>query len=231
MAVLALDEASPPYPSFSLGDGMALPPPLTPLLAIACEIGLDPSPALGIALAEQICHGGYCFATSHLRSSLPSNAGAPGSPVFDLQGNFIGMLMASIPQIDGSFLLPARALRRVVRDILLHGTVHRAYAGLDTRLERDEEGTFLATVQAVAPHSPAAEANFRPGDRILAIDDVPIRGPAELRDAIFFAPPCASLSLKIQRGEDVFRVALRTVLRQRADQGRGPAGPGRGYAH
>jgi S1-C subfamily serine protease len=218
VAVLVPEEASPPHPCFSLGDGMALPSPLTPLLAIACEIGMDPSPSLGIALAEQICHGSHCFATTHLRSSLPSNAGAPGSPVFDLQGNFVGMLMASIPQIDGSFLLPARALRRVVRDILLHGAVHYAYVGLDTRLERDEEGTFLAIVRGVASHSPAAEANLRAGDRILAIDDGPIRGPAELRDAVFFAPSGSPLSLKIQRGVDVFRVSVRTATLQREGQ-------------
>ncbi|MDR3117473.1 MAG: S1C family serine protease [Puniceicoccales bacterium] len=219
VAVLALDEASPPYPCLSLGEGMELPPPLTPLLAIACEIGLDPAPSLGIVQAEQICHGGNSFATSLIRSSLPSNAGAPGSPVFDLRGNFVGMLMASIPQVDGSFLFPARALRRVLRDILPYGSVHHAYAGLDTRLERDEEGDFFAIVQAVVPHSPAAEANLCPGDRILAIDDVPIRGPAELCDAVFFALPGAPLSLKIQRGGDIFRVALRMAIRRWDGQG------------
>ncbi|MDR2030513.1 MAG: S1C family serine protease [Puniceicoccales bacterium] len=211
VAVLAPVEESPPQPCFSLGDGTVMPKTLTPLLAIACEIGLDPSPAIGIALAEQICHGNHCFATTHLRSSLPSNAGAPGSPVFDLQGNFVGMLMASIPQIDGSFLLPARAIRRVVQDLLRHGEVRYAYVGLDTCLERDGDGQFAVLVRDVIPNSPAAEANLLAEDRILAINDMPIRGPADLRNAIFFAPPESPIAITVRRGSDIFRLFVRTI--------------------
>jgi S1-C subfamily serine protease len=106
----------------------------------------------------------------------------------------------------------------VVRDILLHGAVHYAYVGLDTQLERGEEGTFQVIVRGVAPQSPAAEAGIRQGDRILAIGDGSIRGPAELRDVIFFAPAGSPLTLKIQRGVDVLRISVRTVTVRRDGQ-------------
>ncbi|MDR3316653.1 MAG: S1C family serine protease [Puniceicoccales bacterium] len=215
LAVLRpLAEEQGSFSHFSLGDGQPLPEPTTPLLGITCEAGLDPSPCLGVVCGHHICYGTHYFPTTYLRTSLPSNAGAPGSPVFDLRGGFVGILMASIPQVNGSFLLPARAVRRILCDLLIGGTTQYAYVGLGTRLSRDENGECVVRVDRVDPESPAAAAKITVGDRILAIDDQPILGVAELHDLLFFATPNGSLSLRLLRGSETLRVLVRTTSRQ-----------------
>jgi S1-C subfamily serine protease len=203
-----LEPPEDPLPFFPLGEGP--PPPVTaPLLAITCEVGLDPSPCLGMVCGHHIRYGSHCFPTTHLRSSLPSNAGAPGSPVFDLDGNFVGVLMASIPQTNGSFILPARALRRVLCDLLIGGSVHYAYVGLGTQLGQDERGEYAVRVERVDPDSPAALAQLAVGDRILALNGQPLTSLADLHDAIFFAPPDSPLPIRLRRGSEILQVTVR----------------------
>jgi S1-C subfamily serine protease len=192
---------------------LPLPPVATPVFALACEVGFDPSPVPGLALGSYIRYGNHFFPTRHLRSSIPSNGGAPGAPVFDPTGRFVGMLMASIPAVNGSFILPARAFHRVLCDLLLHGSVRYAYAGIHTQMGRDGEGNYSVSIDRLDEQSPAEHAQLRRGDRILSLNELPLRSLADLHDAIFFASPESPVSMKIQRGTEVFRVVLRTTSR------------------
>jgi S1-C subfamily serine protease len=201
--------------SISLGDG-CLPATATFLMAITCEMGFDPSPALGLALGGEIRYGTTFFPTTYLRSSIPSNAGAPGSPVFDLNGQFMGMLMASIPAVDGSFILPAPAFRRVLNDLLFTGGVRYAYAGIHTQMRQDGQGNYRVTVDRIDANSPADYGKLRRGDRILSLNGLSLESLANLHDAIFFAVPESPLSLGIQRENEIFKLTLRTAVRPNA---------------
>jgi serine protease Do len=203
------------FPNFSLGNDENLPVATTQLLGITCEIGFDPSPCLGIICGQNISCGTHNFPTTYLRSSLPSNAGAPGSPIFDLDGNFVGVLMASISQTNGSFLLPARAMRRILCDILVCGSVRHAYVGVDAQLVRGELGECVVRVERVEPESPAAASNLIPGDHIVSINGHSIGTMADLYDTLFFAQPNMPMNLRLLRDGEIVQVIIRTICREK----------------
>lgn len=213
LAVLKVVSGRTKFQSLSLGNESSLPAIGSFLLGVTCELGLDPGPSLGMAIGTNISHGDIYFETTYLRSDLPADGGEPGSPVFDLSGNLVGILMASIPQIHSSFILPARAVRRVVLDILLSGAVRYAHIGLHTRLERSTDGDYRVIVDRIEKNSPAERANLSPGDRIVAIGDMPLQSLGDLRDAIFFAQPESIIPLKIVRGKKVSVISVRTATR------------------
>jgi S1-C subfamily serine protease len=200
-------------PNFFLGNCERLPLPTTKLLAITCEIGLDPTPCAGIVCGQNIDYGSHRFPTSHLRSSIPSNAGAPGSPVFDEDGNFVGILMASISQTNGSFILPARAVRRVLCDMLFCRKVNYAYVGVDANVTRGKSNECIVRVERVEPGSPADMAGILVGDKILAINGHGINSLAELHDSLFFAQPNTAMNLRLARGDEEMHIIVRTICR------------------
>ncbi len=63
------------------------------------------------------------------------------------------------------------------------------------------------TVESVAPGSIGAEANLQPGDRIVAIDAVPVVDPFGLQFALLNASG-ATVPLEVQRGESVESLQL-----------------------
>lgn len=199
--------------SLSLGNDFQLPKTGTFLVGITCELGMEPGPSHGIVVGADVHYGGKYFPTSHLRSDMPANGGEPGSPVFDLSGNFIGVLIFSIPQINSSLILPARAVRRVINDILFLGEVRYAHIGLNTKLRRDANGEYAVVVERVTVDSPAQRADLREGDHILSIGNHRLQGLADLHDAIFFAQPDATLAVKIQRGKEMLTVNMKTASR------------------
>lgn len=213
LAVLKILNGPGGFRSLSLGTEVGLPSAGTFLLGLTCVLGMDPGPSFGMILGTNISHGDIYFETTYLRSDLSADGGEPGSPVFDLAGNFIGMLMASIPQVHSSFILPARAVRRVISDILLSGVVRYAHIGLHTRLERSNDGEYRVIVDRIEHNSPAERSRLLPGDRIVAIGDAPLRSLGDLRDAIFFATPESILPLKIVRGKKVSVISVRTGAR------------------
>ena len=52
---------------------------------------------------------------------MPLGLGEIGAPVFDLNGNFVGITYAALPDLRSSFLLPATACTRIRDELLLSG--------------------------------------------------------------------------------------------------------------
>ena len=65
-----------------------------------------------------------------LRTSLSLGPGEVGSPVFDLNGNFIGITYAALPDLRSSFLLSAKACARIRDELLLSGNVDYGWFGI-----------------------------------------------------------------------------------------------------
>lgn len=79
---------------------------------------------------------------------------------------------------------------------------------LGLKLRRPELPAVLGDVQA---DSPAANAGLRPGDRIVALDDLPVAAWHELAHGIRAAGE-RSLVLEVQRGAELLRLSVMPVL-------------------
>lgn len=190
--------------------------PLTPddppaignfVVAITAPLDLAPTPSLGLASGRDRGFAQRVFPIRFLRVSIPANPGEGGSPVLDLSGRLVGMMIASIPELRSSYVLPARAILRLRDDILFHGGVRPGWAGMDV-LERIESGIRTIYIERIAEGSPAEIAGLQTGDQLLQMDGNPVQGIEDIREASFYARIGQVLSFRIRRGNDLLDVPL-----------------------
>lgn len=70
-----------------------------------------------------------------------------------------------------------------------------------------------AAIQAILPDSPSSKADLRPGDVVLAVDDVPVRDHFDLAVILFKQAVGKTLTLVVKRGEQTLKLAV-TVGKQ-----------------
>lgn len=180
-----------------------LPEPATFILAVTCQFGHEPGPAQGMITGW---HTRFCdktvFPTTYLRCDLAHDGGEGGSPVFDLNGRFIGIMAMAIgvEHSRSSFIVPAQAVLRIRDDLIFSGKASYAYIGieLDEGASRLNKGGGLV-IGHVVEGGPAKAAGVKLGDVILEFNDKTIYSACDLLDAKFYARPGQHLTLKIKR--------------------------------
>ena len=68
---------------------------------------------MGLMQSSESTFGRNLFPTKMFRTSLALGPGEVGAPVFDLNGNFVGITHAALPDLRSSFILPAKACSRI----------------------------------------------------------------------------------------------------------------------
>ena len=111
-----------------------------------------------------------------------------GGPLLDIDGNVIGICVPLHPQSDQQvagvewydsgigFAIPLSGLDEVIREMQAGKILRRA--GLNIKLKTTAEPHV--TVDKVPENSSASKAGLTSGDRILAVDAIPIAGPLDL---------------------------------------------------
>ncbi len=148
------------------------------------------SPKAGLGLVSRLGDpwrtraGGKVDRYAELDVSL--HPGLSGGLVLDAGGRALGLASARL--IRGTpLLVPAVTLRRIVADLLAHGSVRRGYLGLSSLpvdvpaalagADAQRAGLLLT---AIEEGSPASRAGLLVGDLLLALDGVPLRSVADL---------------------------------------------------
>ena len=214
LSILALQNLPKEFSYVQIGDATELSPVGTLLLGITCELGLDPGPSLGMITGWNTNYGDHMFPTVYLRSDMPCDGGEGGSPVFDLNGRFVGMMVAALPEIRSSFLIPALALQRLRDDILFDGKVTYGWFGLQTREISDQVNGTRVVVEEVKAGSPAEIAGLQPGDILKKVGDYPIGNDINLRWATFFIRPGQFVNVQIKREGEEHRFSLKVENRE-----------------
>lgn len=150
------------------------------VVAIGNPFGLGGTVTAGIvsALHRNIGSGQY---DRYIQTDASINMGNSGGPLFDLQGNVVGINTAIFSPTGGNiglgFAIPAEDARRVVDQLRSSGRVKRGYLGVGIQpLSEDiaaglglpkERGEIVASVE---PGGPASRAGIRQGDVIVRVN-------------------------------------------------------------
>lgn len=209
IAIVRLLQPPLNVPFLHLGEAMEIPKLSTMLLAITCTLGQEPGPLMGMVTGW---HTDFLdkisFPTTFLRSNIPSPLGEAGSPVFDMMGRFVGVIVISINEMYSSFIVPARAVTHIRDDLVFSGKVSYAYLGVDI----DEQAIMLSDcciVKEAIQGGPAEKAGLKKGDKILEFDNVIIQTLSDFCNATFFARPGQIIAVKIQRENKELKIPVR----------------------
>lgn len=211
LRLVALPEA---FSVIRMGESMDLPKIGSTAVAISHYLDFDAAPNIGLVQTHARRYGNSIFPTTFLRISIPNDLGEGGSPILDLNGRLIGMMIAALPDIRASFALPTRAVSRIRDDLLFEGEVKYSWIGIEVKPEVDFE-TGRVIVNAVMEGTPAANAGIREGDALLRLGEFEIERVEDYPNASFFVRPGEFVSVAIMRGEELlnfnFRVERRPV--------------------
>jgi serine protease Do len=150
------------------------------VMAIGNPFGLGGSVTVGIISAKQrdINSGPY---DDYLQTDAAINKGNSGGPLFNMEGEVIGVNTAIISPTGGSigigFAVPSDTAVVVVDQLRQYGETRRGWLGVKIQTITDDlaeaygvkENTG-ALVSSVTPDSPAAKAGIQDGDLILKFD-------------------------------------------------------------
>ena len=186
------------------------------VVAISCPLNFDPSPSLTMVAGAETGFAKREFATTYIRVNKPVNLGEGGAPVIDLNGRFVGILVASAPDVGSGYVLPARAALRVRDDLLFAGKFIKGWIGIEIGVRstiRDGRQIYLTEI---VPNSPAHKADMRTDDVLVQMGDFPIHSISDVRNAMFFARAGQFLDIRIVRNGILQDVTVKVT--ERPDQ-------------
>jgi putative serine protease PepD len=172
-------------------------------IAIGSPFGLSGSVTTGIvsALDRDIESPNGFTISGVLQTDAAINPGNSGGPLLDAQGRVIGVnsqIASSSRQSSGvGFAIPVDTVKKIVPQLLKGGDIQRAYLGVSSTLDPNDDG---AVVAAITPDGPAASSDLRQGDRITAVDDSSVQDPSDLSSSVLEHQPGDRVKLKVVRG-------------------------------
>ncbi len=154
------------------------------VIAIGNPFGLGSTVTAGIVSARNrdINAGPY---DEFIQTDAPINRGNSGGPLFDVDGNVIGVNSQIYSPSGGSvgigFSIPSNLVRSVVAQLRQYGTARRGWIGVRIQAVTTDlaEGLGLpsamgALITDVSPKGPAAKAGIRNGDLVTSFDRKPV---------------------------------------------------------
>jgi serine protease Do len=179
------------------------------VMAIGNPFGLGGSVTLGIISAKQrdINSGLY---DDYLQTDAAINKGNSGGPLFNMDGEVIGVNTAIISPTGGSigigFAVPSDTAMVVIDQLRRFGEARRGWLGVKIQtLSEDiaeaqgvQENTG-AIVAGVTPGSPAAKAGIRDGDVILKFDGKEVTSMRGLPRLVALTPVGKDVDVEVLR--------------------------------
>jgi len=216
VAVLKVEASG--LPTVRLGDPAKLKPGEW-VIAIGSPFGFENSVTAGIvsATARSMPGGGY---TPFIQTDVAVNPGNSGGPLFNLQGEVIGINSQIYSRTGGymglSFAVPIDIANNVRQQLVASGKVTRSKIGVvinDVNAQLAESfgldrprGALINQVQA---KSPGAKAGLKAGDIILKVESTVIESSQQVPVIVSNQKPGVQLGLEIWRDGKTKQVSVR----------------------
>lgn len=183
------------------------------IMSIGYPMDLPVAPNVGfLAGFDQKYLGGY-LSTTHLRANIPVHRGEQGSPILNLKGEAVGVLVARMDDGKGTcYALPIHAARKVFHDYERFGVPRPGWVGVNVKATGafDAEGSE-AVVRLLEEDSPAAKAGIKEGDVILGVGDLKFKRPSDMIDASFFLTGGETIPITLRRGEQILTLNVLAI--------------------
>ena len=179
------------------------------VVAIGSPYGFDNTVTSGIisAKSRSLPNENY---TPFIQTDVPVNPGNSGGPLFNLQGEVIGINSMIYSQTGGfqglSFAIPINEAIKVKDDIVKTGHVSRGRLGVAVQgMNQTLANSFGmqkpqgALVSSVDPGGPAAKAGLQPGDVILSVNGEPVTDSSALPSQIAGLAPGSTAAVQVWR--------------------------------
>ena len=186
------------------------------VLAVGNPFGLGGSVTAGIVSARgrEIGQGQY---DDFIQTDASINRGNSGGPLFDMEGNVIGINTAIFSQSGGSigigFAIASNLADQVVSQLKKYGRTKRGWLGVYIQEVTEEIAASLALkevrgalVSSVRPGSPAEVAKFLAGDVVLSFKGKPINKMRELPRVVAETPVGEKVKVEIWRDEKLIEL-------------------------
>jgi serine protease Do len=177
LAVLKIEGRDLPYVQFGQSQGTRVG---DWAIAIGNPFGLGGTVTAGIvsALHRNITGGGAY--DRYIQTDASINQGNSGGPLFDINGNVIGINTAIFSPTGGNvgvgFAIPAELAQPVIDQLRRTGRVRRGYLGVQIQQVTPDIASSLGIpkdrgeiVAAVEPNGPAKAAGIRQGDVVVRV--------------------------------------------------------------
>jgi serine protease Do len=179
------------------------------VVAIGSPYGFDNTVTSGIisAKSRSLPNENY---TPFIQTDVPVNPGNSGGPLFNLQGEVIGINSMIYSQTGGfqglSFAIPINEAMKVKDELVKTGHVSRgrlgvAVQGLNQTLAdsfglKQPQGALISSVDK---EGPAAKAGLQPGDVITAVNGTPVTDSSDLPTQIANLKPGTTADVTVWR--------------------------------
>jgi serine protease Do len=163
-----------------------------------------------------------------LQTDVAINPGNSGGPLFNLDGEVVGVNAQIYSKSGGymglSFAIPAAVAQDVIAQLKADGEVRHGWLGVAIQeVDRDLARSLGVDkprggiITRVEPDSPAAEAGLRTGDVILAVDGQEVAKASDLPPLVGSRKPGETLVLTLMRdGERLTREVTLGALSERS---------------
>jgi serine protease Do len=205
------------------------------VFAIGNPFGLDHTVTAGIVSAKGRVIGSGPY-DNFIQTDASINPGNSGGPLFNLNGDVIGINTAIVAQGQGiGFAIPINTAKIIVNDLKIKGSVTRGWLGISVQEVTEDIAQTLklkdrrgALIGQVFEGDPADKAGIKSGDIIIGIDGKEIRDSHELLRIVAALIVGEKVMVKIWRDgqEKVFSV----TIGERRDE-KILAGPGKADEH
>jgi serine protease Do len=207
LAVLKIEGNNLPYVKFGdstharVGDWV---------VAIGNPFGVGSSVTAGIVSAVHRVTGQGGAYDRFIQTDASINRGNSGGPMFDLNGNVIGINSQILSPTGGNvgigFAIPAEEAKPVIDTLMKGGKIARGYLGIGMQDLTDELADGLGVpkgrgtiVGRVEPGQPAEKAGIKQGDVIVAVDGKDVTPEQTLSYLVANVKPGTRVPLELYR--------------------------------
>jgi serine protease Do len=180
------------------------------VVAIGQPFGLGGTVTAGIVSAVLRNTGTGGAYDRYIQTDASINRGNSGGPLFDMEGNVIGINNAIFSTTGGSvgigFAIPAETAEPIVGKLIRGEEILRGYLGVRIQPMNDDLADALGLpanrgefVQSVQPGEPAEAAGLREGDVVLRVDGKDVTADQTLSFIVANIEPGRRINLEIVR--------------------------------
>ncbi|SDK68189.1 serine protease Do [Methylophilus rhizosphaerae] len=191
------------------------------VVAIGSPFGFDNTVTAGIISAKSraLPDEGY---VPFLQTDVAINPGNSGGPLFNLNGEVIGINSQIYSRSGGyqglSFAIPIDVAMNIEKQLVEKGKVSRGRLGIGVQsINQDLAASFGlptpngALVSSVEQNGPADKAGLEPGDVIVKFNNQPINLSSDLPPMVAAIPPGSTVKVEIWRKKQMKTLNMRVA--------------------